>query len=220
MANVPQVTAPLLDSTKIALPKRRRVGNRARGDLAHADARARGFPPYTTLRALAVLLVAALAGCATGYGEMGLTGGYKDKIVEPGIAVVVVGGNGFTGEAKVEAIAKMRAAELTLAQGFSRFSLFTIEDQAAADALKANRLGAYLRDKAAHESGGPDLNSKTTTVYSNGVVIPIKRYGGGLFVVMSKSGGTYDAAKVVAELRPRLAPTASEAPVAPSDVRQ
>jgi len=53
-------------------------------------------------------------------------------------------------------------------------------------------------------------------------VVPIKKYGGGLFVVMSKdhTRGVYDATKVVADLRPRLAPTASEAPVTRTDVRQ
>ena len=173
-------------------------------------------------RALAILLAIPLAQCATGYGEQSLTGGYVDKIVEPGIAVVVVTGNGFTPEAKVQAIATLRAAELTLQQGYRRFSLFTIEDQAAADALKANRLGAYLREKAAHENGGAQLNSATTTIYNSGIVIPVTRHGGGLFVVMSKdrAGGAHDAAKVVAELRPRLAPTASETPPAPRDARQ
>jgi hypothetical protein len=173
-------------------------------------------------RALALLLTVALAQCATGYGEQSLTGGYVDKIIEPGIAIVVVGGNGFTPEAKVQAIATLRAAELTLQQGYRRFSLFTIEDQAAADALKANRLGAYLREKAAHENGGPQLNSATTTIYNSGIVTSLKKYGGGLFVVMSKdrAGGAYDAAKVAADLRPRLAPTASETPPAPRDARQ
>ena len=65
-------------------------------------------------RALAILLTIPLTQCATGYGEQSLTGGYVDKIVEPGIAVVVVTGNGFTPEAKVQAIATLRAAELTL----------------------------------------------------------------------------------------------------------
>jgi hypothetical protein len=169
-------------------------------------------------RALAILLAIPLTQCATGYGEQSLTGGYVDKIVEPGI----VTGNGFTPEAKVQAIATLRAAELTLQQGYRRFSLFTIEDQAAADALKANRLGAYLREKAAHENGGPQLNSATTTIYNSGIVTSVKKYGGGLFVVMSKdrAGGAHDAAKVVAELRPRLAPTVSETPPAPRDVRQ
>jgi hypothetical protein len=173
-------------------------------------------------RALAILLAVAVAQCATGYGEQGLTGGYVDKIVEPGIAVVVVKGNGFTPEGKMQAIATLRAAELTVQQGYQRFSLFTIEDQAAADALKANRLGAYLSEKAAHENGGPQLNSANTTVYSNGIVTSFKKFGGGLFVVMSKdrTGGTYDAAKVVADLRPQLAPTASETPPTPQDRRQ
>jgi hypothetical protein len=173
-------------------------------------------------RALAILLAAALASCATGYGEMGVTGGYTDKIIEPDIAVVVVKGNGFAPEGRMQAIGVLRAAELTQQQGYRRFSLFTIEDQAAADALKQNRLGAYLREKAAREHGGPQLNSALATTYSNGIVTSFKKYGGGLFVVMFKdgAGGTYDAVKVEADLRPRLAPTASEAPVAPKDERQ
>jgi hypothetical protein len=167
-------------------------------------------------RALALVLAAALTGCATGYGEMGITGGYKDKIVEPDIAVIVVSGIGLTPAAKVKAMAELRATELTWQQGYRRFSLFTVEDEAAADALKQNRLGAYLRDKAAHESGATTVMSRTATVYYNGVpTASFKRYGGGLFVVMSKdrARGSYAAAKVVAELWPRLVSPESEAPV-------
>src|SRR5690242_440345 len=121
-------------------------------------------------RALALVLAAALAGCgATKYGEMGLTGGYTDKMVEPDIAKVVVGGNGRTPPEKVKEMAELRAAELTLQQGYRRFSLFTAEDQATADALKENRLGPYLRDKAAHEGGAVALMSRTVTWYYNGM---------------------------------------------------
>jgi hypothetical protein len=168
-------------------------------------------------RALAIVLAAALAGCgATKYGEMGLTGGYTDKIVEPDIAAVEVGGNGRTPPEKVKAMVELRAAELTLQQGYRRFSLFTVEDQAATEALKENRLGPYLREKAAHEGGAVALMSRTMTYYYNGVPTGgFTRYSGELYVVMTKdrARGAYDAAKVVAELRPRLVPPESEAPV-------
>jgi hypothetical protein len=103
-----------------------------------------------------------------------------------------------------------------LQQGYRRFSLFTVEDQAATEALKENRLGPYLREKAAHEGGAVALMSRTMTYYYNGVPTGgFTRYSGELYVVMTKdrARGAYDAAKVVAELRPRLVPPESEAPV-------
>jgi hypothetical protein len=163
-------------------------------------------------RALAIFLTAALAHCATGYGEAGVTGGYTDKIIEPDIAVVVVKGNAYAPAGKMQEIAMLRAAELTLQQGYRRFSLFTIEDQAAADALRAGRLGTYLREKAAREKGGPQLNTEIISSLATGATW-YQKFGGGLFVVMHKDRpGGYHARAVVAVLRPRLAPAASAEP--------
>lgn len=174
-------------------------------------------------RALAILLAASLTRCATGYGEMGLTGGYKDTMLDPDIGVVVVGGNGWTPADKIEAIARLRAAELTLQKGYQRFSEFTVTDQATVDARKAGTLPAFLREKAAHEAGAsPRPEETTTTMYLNGFVSSATKYSTGVYVVMTKdrARGAYDAAKVVAELRPRLVPPESEAPPKPRDQQQ
>lgn len=49
------------------------------------------------------LLGAGMAGCvSTGYGPMGVTGGYVDKIVDANTAVIVVSGNGFTSPERVD----------------------------------------------------------------------------------------------------------------------
>jgi hypothetical protein len=157
----------------------------------------------------------ALAGCvSTQYGQTGVTGGYTDKMISSDTGVVVVSGNGFTSPAKVESILMLRASEMTLESGHQRFSLLTIEDQAALDAQKAGRLPAYLRETAARGVPKPRLATERTTVTNSSASIDINKSGGGFFVVMYKgAGGAYDARKLAAELRPKLQ-TASSAPLA------
>jgi hypothetical protein len=166
---------------------------------------------WTGAPATAFLLAVALAGCSTPYGERGALGGFVDKVVDDGIAVVVVSGNAFTAPERVMAMATLRGAELTVQQGYRRFTLLTIEDQGAADALKAGRLRAYLYDKAAQPQSGPSLIISTTTVTSGLLSVPLVKAGGGLFVVMFKDkSGAFDAAAVIKTLRPQLAPTEAE----------
>jgi ABC-type amino acid transport substrate-binding protein len=168
-------------------------------------------PPVTVF-----LFAVALAGCSTPYGERGALGGFVDKVVDDGIAVVVVSGNAFTAPERVMAMATLRGAELTVQQGFRRFTLLTIEDQGAADALKAGRLRAYLYDRAAQPQSGPSLIISTTTVTRGALSVPLVKAGGGLFVVMYKDkGGAYDAGAVIKNLRPQLAPTDAERAQAP-----
>jgi hypothetical protein len=70
---------------------------------------------------LAVAL--ALAGCATTYGGMGLTGGVKADHQADGTWLVLASGNGY---ATVEAMADftfLRAAEITKEQGANCFEI-------------------------------------------------------------------------------------------------
>jgi hypothetical protein len=161
----------------------------------------------------AVSSAAVLAGCGTQYGQLGVTGGFTDKMISNDAGVIVVSGNGFTSSAKVESMLLLRASEMTLQSGHQRFSLLTIEDQAALDAQKAGRLPAYLREKATGGAPKPRLVTERTTVtsYPSGASFDINKSGGGFFVVMFKgSGGAYDARKLAAELRPKLQAASNE----------
>jgi hypothetical protein len=144
-----------------------------------------------------------LAGCSTQYGQAGITGGFTDKMISNDIGVVVISGNGFTSAAKVKAMLLLRASEMTLESGHRRFSLLSIEDQAALDAQKAGRLPAYLRQKAARGASKLELRTSQTLIYSNGITMNVNKSGGGFFVVMHK-GGAYDARQLVATLKPKL----------------
>jgi hypothetical protein len=167
-----------------------------------------GFKTFAPVlfRAFIFSVAMALTGCATQYGQEGVTGGFIDKMTSENTGVVVVGGNAFASTKKIESILMLRAAEMTLQSGHQRFSLLTIEDQAALDAQRAGRLPAYLRAKAAQGNFGPRLRTEHTTVSSQYATVEFKKSGGGFFVVMYKAaeGGAYDARTLVAELRPKL----------------
>ncbi len=157
-------------------------------------------------RSLVLSSAVVLAGCSTQYGQTGVTGGYSDKMISDDAGVVVVSGNGFTSPGKVRSMLLLRAAEMTLESGHQRFSLLTIEDEAALEAQKAGRLPAYLRQKAARGAPAPVLRTEQTTIYNAAASLDIKKSGGGFFVVMYKSGagGTFDARKLAADLGPKL----------------
>jgi outer membrane protein assembly factor BamE (lipoprotein component of BamABCDE complex) len=71
--------------------------------------------------ALALLLATTLAGCATKYQQSGFSGGFADLRLDENVFKVTFNGNGFTSAARVEEMALLRAAELTLAAGCEFF---------------------------------------------------------------------------------------------------
>lgn len=71
----------------------------------------------------AVLVVASLASCATGYQANGITGGYTEKKITDSAYVVSFGGNGFATKDRVYYFWMYRCAELTLEKGYSLFSI-------------------------------------------------------------------------------------------------
>lgn len=73
----------------------------------------------------AFALVCALAACATPYGKQGLTGGYVEKELQPGIWRVVFDGNGYTSAETVQTYWLYRCAEITLGHGYQGFEILS-----------------------------------------------------------------------------------------------
>jgi len=71
----------------------------------------------------AILVIASLSSCATGYQANGLTGGYTEKKITDSAYVVTFGGNGFATKDRVYYFWMYRCAELTLEEGYSLFSI-------------------------------------------------------------------------------------------------
>jgi hypothetical protein len=79
-------------------------------------------------RALAAALVVAgamagLGGCASPYGENGLTGGYREKQLDANHWLVQYDGNGYTPREQVWSYWIHRCAEVTRQNGYAYFAL-------------------------------------------------------------------------------------------------
>jgi hypothetical protein len=74
------------------------------------------------MKAIAMAAIAAaLAGCATEYQPMGMTGGYSEIKLNEDTYQVTVAGNGYTSADRAQKIALLRACDLTIQVGFQRF---------------------------------------------------------------------------------------------------
>ena len=73
------------------------------------------------MRYLFIFVTIFLAGCATGYQQQSLTGGYTDSLTGKTTATVSFKSNAFTSAEETRRFAMRRAAEVTLANGYDYF---------------------------------------------------------------------------------------------------
>jgi hypothetical protein len=135
------------------------------------------------MRVIAILLSMLLGSCATAYQQTGLTGGYEDVRLGPDRYRISVVANGLSSLERAEQIVMLRAAELTLRNGFQKF---VVEERE----MIANQETRY--------GGAP------------GVVMTVRNPTGHIVVRMFKGSnappkGAHDARAIEADLRPRLA---------------
>ena len=70
-----------------------------------------------------VLSLLFLTSCATPYQESGLAGGYDEVQLSENSYQISFRGNGYTSRQRAEDFALLRAAELTLENGFTHFMI-------------------------------------------------------------------------------------------------
>jgi hypothetical protein len=70
-----------------------------------------------------VPLAVCLSGCATSYHSKSYTGGFSETQLAPDVFRVYFRGNGYTSGERAQDFALLRAAELTLQNGFTDFAI-------------------------------------------------------------------------------------------------
>ena len=96
---------------------------------------------------MAVGLALVMAGCATKYGEMGLTGGVAAEPIMPNVYRIKARGNGYTDRAKVQDFTLLKAAETTVENGGTHFLIGGASDASRTSAfttpgtVQLNRVG-------------------------------------------------------------------------------
>ena len=73
------------------------------------------------MRFFSIFIAIFLVGCATGYQQQGLSGGYTDSLTGTTTATVTFKSNAFTSAEETRRYAMRRAAEVTLANGYDYF---------------------------------------------------------------------------------------------------
>jgi len=81
-----------------------------------------------TVRVAAIAAVAALAGCATPYQQMGLLGGVSATQIDGSTIRITGRGNAVTDAAQINNYVLLRAAEETLARGYDLFQVVSDRD--------------------------------------------------------------------------------------------
>lgn len=80
-----------------------------------------------------LLTVLVASGCATSYKSEGLGGGYTDMNLGGGRYRIDVSGNSFTSPKKVQNIAMVRAADLTIINGYQYFIIMDTKKNTKTD---------------------------------------------------------------------------------------
>ncbi|GAB1535804.1 hypothetical protein ADMFC3_14350 [Geovibrio sp. ADMFC3] len=77
---------------------------------------------------LCILFATLILGCSTKYQPHGLSGGYSDTRLASNIFNVSFAGNGYTSRERSSDFALLRAAELTMENGFAYFLILDTEN--------------------------------------------------------------------------------------------
>jgi hypothetical protein len=91
-----------------------------------------------------LILSLSLCGCATGYNQSGLMGGYSDIQLNADTFQISSNGNAYTSSERAANIALLRASELMVSHGFDRFVIVTGSSQVVntgTDPVIVNRVG-------------------------------------------------------------------------------
>jgi hypothetical protein len=106
----------------------------------------------------AVVAIACLSSCATGYQASGFTGGYTEKRITDSAYVVSFGGNGFATKDRVYYFWTYRCAELTLQKGYALFSIRSNQS------LGFNPASSAIRPAVYHPAEGSPLIKTASSV--------------------------------------------------------
>ncbi len=148
----------------------------------------------------AVAFVGA-SGCATAYGPMGYSGGYKDAQLNADVYRVEFRGNGYTSRETVELYLHYRCAELTVQSGYDWFVLLS----GGSDA----RAGSYTAP--GHYTGQTSATGGSTGTYTPGTSYTWTKYGATAMMRVFKGKkpndafvAAFDAHEVLRYLGPRV----------------
>lgn len=149
----------------------------------------------------------ALVGCATGYGDMGFTGGVRaDQLSETTFRITAMG-NGYTSTDRMADFALRKAAEQTLASGYEWFGVLSSEDRSSTG-YSVNRSPTYTTAQVS-TFGNTAYGTATTSGGGTSVSSYVKP-GTSMIIELGRGprpAGAHDAAETLRFVVPRTEDT-------------
>lgn len=135
------------------------------------------------MKTLLIVVVAMLAGCATGYQSRGFTGGFSETRLDEQVYRISFQGNGFTSAEKASDYTLMKAAELTAVAGYA---YFVIMDSADTTQRIKQQTPGYSQTTGTVNTYGNTANFNATTRHYGGSQYVISKPGQAITIYMLK----------------------------------
>jgi hypothetical protein len=172
-------------------------------------------------RLLAILVLAALSGCATPYQKIGtdLSGGHSFHRISTDVFVVSFMGNGFTPPRQAADFAMLRAAEIALEYKFRYFAILGEFDRSGVDCAQFTTPGSTTGSVINY---GDFATFSAITTPPTTTQIPIFEPGSELAIRCydkapgGHTGQVFEATNVASQLRLRYKVTSSAMALAKS----
>lgn len=156
-----------------------------------------------------LVLAAVTCGCATGYQQQGLTGGFSEAQLGPNMWRVSFKGNGYTSADRAQEMTLLRSADLALQGGFTHFII--VDSSSMVDLQQVDRppTAAQTTGTVSHAYGST-YNFTANTQLSGAESWTISRPGSTNTIVAFKGeppnarGAVYDARFVYDSLGKKL----------------
>jgi hypothetical protein len=158
--------------------------------------------------ALMIGMVLVVAGCQTPYKPNGIMGGYEEVQLSADTYQITGRGNGYTSESHLQQILLLRAADLTLQNGYRRFVV--IDDRGVSTRTSFGGFIPGAATTTANVYGAGSFGHGTaTTIYSPATPILINRPRGGIVIKMVREddplgANSFDAQLIYNQLKPKL----------------
>lgn len=156
----------------------------------------------TLIAATCVAASFAFISCATKYQKVGFSGGFSETRLAPDVFRVSFSGNGHTRSERAQDFVLLRAAELTLQNGYRYFKVLDGRDEVTTQTVTLPGSSYTTANATAY---GNSVYGSATTTYTPPQNINIYKPSSGLmircFATPPKEGGVFDAQFIANSIR-------------------
>lgn len=134
-------------------------------------------------------VVSVFIVCSTPYQRESALGGYSETPYENNIWLVSFRGNGYTGKGQVHDFVILRAAELTLENGYSHFIVINAKN--GNEVINLPIMPGSIQTQGTMQKNGNFYNYQENSTYQAPQTIPIQKHERSILIKMGTNEGLF-----------------------------